>query len=613
MVSKLAGAALVLIIAVPILLGYGLAFEEEDYVSYETSDRINVTDRVLNSTNPIFMASTSPLNNSELLARITYPGSGVTETSIKAPAYASTGSKYTPIPLYQTVTGYYNLNASTTYTTSGDNLGSYSQINIPANVASTRPYLYITTDQLAQLSPSSGAGKMDYTFGPFVQSGEQTWQFSTYNDQSNPKNTGTFRILSDRFPTYTVTYVPYTDFDVSANYTFTLTGAAAIKITHSDNSTEYYPMLTTPTGGIQIIKQGTNLTIGESRYDNVKLVSVAAAPSVSQIYYSYTETVASTYADPSYGWTTNVANGNPARIYWMNSQLNGSIRMLAEIQTGESLDIQPMNGDIGTSFVPIRKPTSGNGLVTVNGNSLGNYTYLCLDITGSSVTVSGIDSWPNMYTAPNIINSITVDLENPIELFDRVWLSGSTSINYRVDSAEILSGYFATTLDATIDMATLWPDKSFVLSMSSIGIYGDSITYAGQIFPVSNGSITVNGKSIRLLQAAFSATLEDGEYTATINGEEVATSATAPALYLGGEWSLALMAYNVERIEGTRMVWHAGEFAFNGADSSFALLGLLTCGAVFVGLGMYGRRSGAKVGMLMMITGCAALIFLAMI
>ena len=41
-------------------------------------------------------------------------------------------------------------------------------------------------------------------------------------------------------------------------------------------------------------------------------------------------------------------------------------------------------------------------------------------------------------------------------------------------------------------------------------------------------------------------------------------------------------------------------------------MGLITCAAVFVGLGMYGARSGAKVGKLMIICGCAAFVFLAL-
>lgn len=613
MVSKLAVTAIVLIIAVPILLGYGLAFEEEEYVSYETSDRINLTDRVLNSTNPILLTSTNPLNNSELLATITYPGTGVTETTIKAPAYVSTGDTYSSIPLYETVTGYYSLSSGTTNTTEGVNQGSYSAIWF--NDQESYPYLMVTANQLMQLDLSNPSYvSMGNSFGPFIQSGSDSWMI---NVGGSDRSTGDIRIISDRFPTYTIRYVPYTDVNLDHNYTITITTAAAIKVTHTGGAVDYHPILSTPTGGIQILRSGSSLAIGDTRYTNVDHISIAAA--ANQVYYSYTQPAeGGGYADPSYGWTTDVAPaGTISRIYWINSQLNGSVRLLADIQQGEYVDLQPMLDQTATSWVSIRKPTATN--VTVNNNNLGNYRYLCIDITGSSVTVSGIDSWPNMYTAPNIINSVTVDLSPTTELFDRVYLSGSNTINYRIDSAEILSGYFATTENATIDMGTLWPDKSFVLSLNSIGIYGDSISYAGQNFPVTDGSITVDGQRIRLLQAAFSAIYDEETetYTPTINGIELNTelppSPIAPALGLGGEWSLTLMAYNVERIEGTRMVWQAGEFAFNGADSSFALLGLLTCGAVFVGLGMYGRRSGAKVGMLMLITGCAALIFLAMI
>lgn len=610
MVSKVTAIALVLIVAVPILIGYGLAFEEVPYTAYETSDRVNVTDRVLNSSNPVYLNSAAPGNNSELLTVITYPGTGVTETTIKAPAYESVSSTYSSLPKYTTVSGYYELEDPVTYTGPGDNLGQYSRLSVSAN-PSNMPYIMVSADQLSELHLSSGFSELGSMWGPFLQTSGDSWRVLAGLDM---KETGSFYVISDRFPTYTLTHVPYTDLEIDGDYTVTITNSAAIKITHTNDAVDYYPVRA-PSNPVIIIKQGSVATIGDTQYSNVDMISVATI-NAAGLAYSYTQVDSGSYADPSYGWTTNVAGGNPAQIYWMNSQLNGSVRMLMQITNGEYVDLRPMMDETAAGWASIRRTS---GIVTVNGESLGNYGYLCVDVKGNQVTVSGIENWPNMYAPPTLINSITVDLTTPIELFNRIQLSGSTTVNYRVDSAEILSGYFPTALNTMLDMGELWPEKSFTLNISSVGIFGTSLTFAGQNYDVTDGTITVDGNKIRIKDATFSAIYdeESGNYTPTINGIELNTelppSPVAPALGLGGEWSLTIMAYNVEKVEGTRLEWQAGEWAWDGIGADFALVGLLTCGAVFVGLGMYGRRSGAKVGMLMLITGCAALIFLAMI
>ena len=59
------------------------------------------------------------------------------------------------------------------------------------------------------------------------------------------------------------------------------------------------------------------------------------------------------------------------------------------------------------------------------------------------------------------------------------------------------------------------------------------------------------------------------------------------------------------------MKWSPGEFAFDKRD--FAAVGLLVAGACMVGLGMMGQRSGVKIGVLMLVCGGAALVYLTMI
>jgi len=59
--------------------------------------------------------------------------------------------------------------------------------------------------------------------------------------------------------------------------------------------------------------------------------------------------------------------------------------------------------------------------------------------------------------------------------------------------------------------------------------------------------------------------------------------------------------------------WIAGEFAWDGIDDNFLMVGLLTSLGVFIALGIYSRRSKASVWPLMLVAGGAAFLFLIMI
>jgi hypothetical protein len=67
----------------------------------------------------------------------------------------------------------------------------------------------------------------------------------------------------------------------------------------------------------------------------------------------------------------------------------------------------------------------------------------------------------------------------------------------------------------------------------------------------------------------------------------------------------------LEEVTSTQLRWQPGEFGFD--EVGFIVVGLIACLGAFVGLGMYGRRSGAKVGVLMLICGGAAMVLLMMV
>lgn len=195
------------------------------------------------------------------------------------------------------------------------------------------------------------------------------------------------------------------------------------------------------------------------------------------------------------------------------------------------------------------------------------------------------------------------------DTFTSMGLSVSTTdVTIRVESATILSGSFPDTEDYTLDMGNLFPGKSYSLKLNSIGIYGESLTIAGETFTVTNGRISVDGSNVSLKGATISSKLNGSEYDVYVNAIKVGTSEDPAIITFNGEWSLTLTADILRTVENTNTQWAPGEFAFDKTD--FAACGLLVAGGLLVGLGMYGQRSGIKFGLLLLICGGAALIYL---
>lgn len=186
-----------------------------------------------------------------------------------------------------------------------------------------------------------------------------------------------------------------------------------------------------------------------------------------------------------------------------------------------------------------------------------------------------------------------------------------TDVAFRVNSANVLAGYFPSTKDFTLSMAELFPDKSYSLKLNSIGIYGDSINIGSTAYEVTDGRISVGGKLVPLKGAVIKSIDDGGVYKNTINGYELGDTSAPAAITFGGEWSLTVTGDTLKETHPTHMDWSPGEFAFDKRD--FAAVGLLVAGACMVGLGMMGQRSGVKIGVLMLVCGGAALVYLTMI
>ena len=89
---KLGAIAITVIIAIPIILGYGLASEDTEVQREVVTSTTNLSDMILNSSTDYYMTYSGPENNSSVFD--SYSG------SITSPDYISTGTNPTSLPIY---------------------------------------------------------------------------------------------------------------------------------------------------------------------------------------------------------------------------------------------------------------------------------------------------------------------------------------------------------------------------------------------------------------------------------------------------------------------------------------------------------------------------------
>lgn len=617
--GKTAAIALTLIIAVPILLGYALNITEEERTGYETTEYTNITEAMLNSSAPIYITSAAPVNNQLLYAEVYYIGVG-TEYSLIAPGYNTTSATYTSIPVITNealntislssansavVAGQDISGSSVKYYTASD-VANYGYVKInplnpnPENQVNIggQSYAVLGESSFIFLAADDGVYLWDNTLDAYQGLKGSSVTVYAYEAAGEYDFNIVTRGYTDIAPTDG-------DNNTVTKYYFSVGANSTVRVTHTDGTVEYCPLTDTPD---YVYRDGANASIGGAGYTDVSALALCADPSISTVScYTYTERT-DLFANPSDGWNLSKPGAVVQWAEWLNGSINQSIRLLMDIEAGESVTLEPR----GASSFTISR--SSAGMVTAENSQIGNYRYLCLDIFGDKVTISGINAWPTLNVSPTFLNSVTLDYADTVETFTRVKITGNSTIDYRVDNARILNGSFALTEDYTLDIGDMWPDKDVGVVITSAGIYGDTLAFGGNTYTVNNGRITIDGVQVPILKSVFSCIYDETtqEWSNQINGMEISQTADPSAIYYGGQWSITASAYKMEEVTSTSMVWHAGEFAFNGVDSNFALIGLITCAGVFIALGIYGRRSGAKVGSLMLICGCAAFIFLAL-
>lgn len=277
--------------------------------------------------------------------------------------------------------------------------------------------------------------------------------------------------------------------------------------------------------------------------------------------------------------------------------------------------------------------TNGNPVTIVRPLAIPFYTFILRNSDGDTVPSSdwmatmGSDLRTVTFTPTALSDGIyTLYISSPQvgSYSETVYVGNAANvttspISYRVDNALVVAGQYPSTVDYTLNVWGLFPNDTYQrVYINSIGVYGDSITIAGNNYIVTDGTISVTNaetgeiQNVKLLQAAIVMTVEGGRHTTTVNGIPVTVgSSTVPTVVFNGEWSLTATRNTVTEETVIKSEWVPGEFALD--DNGFVLVMLLAAVGAFVVLGMTGARSGAKIGILALICGGAAIIGLTII
>lgn len=619
----MAAIALMLIVAVPLLLGFALNYEQTEKTAWQSTQTVNLTETLLNSSTPYYSTYNGPNNNQDLLL-MELRSDDTTYTYLNPPGYNSVSENPSTIPYMNSAAsgllqlspaqGQFRITGGTAYlgtipdTSNAVLMDAHDIYNITLGMDPT--FTLYSPGEDPETVATAGTSYI-YTMGPGI------YALEIYAD-------GTTTVYENL--TGIKVQVNYAGWDILYKDAASIndligrkvswnnpTGYAYLQVTHSNGEMEAYARHDIDqTLNISIDVNSVFVTSGQQLtvFNDVVSAKYYSNAHGSGGSISYTVLVQSSlsrlWADPAAGWKIPIgyiAGSEDVNAWWANGYSNNSVRMMIELPAGSQTKLTPGEGNAITL-------NNNAGAITVNGQLLGNYTYLMVQFNQNSTTVSGISNWPSMGVMPIAYNSKTI--EQPANDFAAIKIEDDMKVSYRVDAAEIASGYYPVTKDYTFNPNQKFPNTSYNIRFNSVAVYGDSITLAGTQYTVTDGRITVNDQIVPLLHSEIRSIYNDQtlEYENTINGIALSSTAAPAAISFGGEWSLIAYFYGMEKLTEPAMEWRAGGFGFS--EQGTLIVALLVDAAVFVGLGFYGRRSGVKVGWLLALCGCAGFVILCM-
>ena len=242
-----------------------------------------------------------------------------------------------------------------------------------------------------------------------------------------------------------------------------------------------------------------------------------------------------------------------------------------------------------------------------------NNTYqIYFDLNGYQLRYVG--DWPTMIGAANYFLTYSGDW-NPGVPHDynlgSVFVWGDAPL-FRIDDSEYRAMEYPIIENKTYSPAQFKNNPS--TKISSIIAYGDSITFGGNTYAVTNGKIHLGSRDIPVDKIVFSSSPAEGSgYENKIGNTLISITAQPSTITFDGQWSASITTTAQSEVSYTKTEWTPGEFGWDGIDQNFLMVGLLTSLGAFIALGIYIRRTKAALWPLLIVCGGAAMLFFVML
>lgn len=554
MVKKIAIIALVAVLAIPILLGYGLNLTETTETDYrETGESVNVTQLLQNDVYYNYAHGDLYQNNSYFA---------------EGPASVFSYSQY---PFYNTITtAKTSMKGNIAYESGNNVLGSSGAVD-------TYSLLYYQADY----KPSIGSVTM--TFNTYLNGVYTPVSVANFHSANYDYDTSQWKVTHYTSDT-AITSTTYNDFHSVVGFTQTAGYDGFMYVVYSDLNESYY------------IDLSAGFTF-KSNYQN----SITNLP-------NYTHSIL---------FTVNLDSITNANYLLRFSALGGSDMLIKSTINGQVHWYLRNYNDPSISrelyYNPAIPDNTYQFRVTADKLSYdGTYYYY-----DDQIEARYVGTWPklvgeaNAYQvySYNYTTTRTSDSRGSLDLY----ASTSEYPIMRIDDTLFSSFEYPVMSDQQYAPADFKTNPE--TTISNVTHYGTSLQFGGNTYTVTNGKIYISGRDIPVKDLKLSSIPNgNGTYDNRIGKTVVSTTAAPSTITFDGIWAASVSTQSMESYTYTHTEWIAGSFAWDGMDQNFLMVGLITCLGVFVVLGVYARRSrSGGIIPLTIVTGCAAAVFFIMI
>lgn len=186
----------------------------------------------------------------------------------------------------------------------------------------------------------------------------------------------------------------------------------------------------------------------------------------------------------------------------------------------------------------------------------------------------------------------------------------------RVDWSQYSSTKYSIIENRTYDPASFRNNPSTTINNTADGTptrYGSTITFGGNTYNVTDGNITLGSHQVSLRNLTFASYPVAGGYENRIGGVTVSTTAQPSTITFGGKWNVSIATVAMEQNTYDHTEWTAGQFAWDGIDQNFVMIGLLVALGAFIALGIAFRKVKSALFALLVVCGGAAALFFTML